>query len=313
MDNICHSLAGAAIAQAGFAKRFRGATLLCVIGANIPDVDAATYAFADSLAAVEFRRGWTHGLPALVCWTLLLAGCFLWWDRRRGEASDTEARPAPMLAAAFLSVFSHTSLDWLNNYGVRWLMPFSNRWFYGDTLFIVDLVLLGVLAAGWWFSRRRHRDNVPRPSRPARIALALALAYIATMKGLSAISRSAAVRDLGLDPAGPGDLMVAPEPASILRREVLVRDDSSYIRYEALVQPGAVAIGAPTMRIPIGFTNPRALRAAATEQAKGFLRWSRFPYFVTGVDGDSATVLIGDVRYTAGTRESWAATRVVLR
>jgi inner membrane protein len=46
-------------------------------------------------------------------------------------------------------VLSHPTLDWLNNYGMRWLMPFDGRWFYGDALFIIDpwvwLVLGGVL------------------------------------------------------------------------------------------------------------------------------------------------------------------------
>jgi len=32
----------------------------------------------------------------------------------------------------------HPTLDWLNTYGMRWLMPFSGRWFYGDAVFIVD-------------------------------------------------------------------------------------------------------------------------------------------------------------------------------
>ena len=39
MDNVCHSLAGAVIAQAGFARRLPRATLLAVVAANIPDVD----------------------------------------------------------------------------------------------------------------------------------------------------------------------------------------------------------------------------------------------------------------------------------
>ena len=37
-----------------------------------------------------------------------------------------------------IGTLSHPFLDWLNNYGVRLLMPFSGRWFYGDALFIVD-------------------------------------------------------------------------------------------------------------------------------------------------------------------------------
>jgi inner membrane protein len=49
-------------------------------------------------------------------------------------------------------VLTHPALDWLNNYGMRWLMPFDGRWFYGDALFIVDpwvwLVLGGVVFLG---------------------------------------------------------------------------------------------------------------------------------------------------------------------
>ena len=52
-----------------------------------------------------------------------------------------------------LAVLTHPILDWLNNYGMRWLMPFDGRWFYGDALFIVDpwvwLALGGVLFLGW--------------------------------------------------------------------------------------------------------------------------------------------------------------------
>ena len=33
---------------------------------------------------------------------------------------------------------SHPLLDWLNTYGMRFLMPFDGRWFYGDALFIMD-------------------------------------------------------------------------------------------------------------------------------------------------------------------------------
>jgi inner membrane protein len=39
---------------------------------------------------------------------------------------------------AALAVLSHPALDWLNSYGIRLLMPFSGRWFYGDAAFIVD-------------------------------------------------------------------------------------------------------------------------------------------------------------------------------
>ena len=62
------------------------------------------------------------------------------------------ARAGPLLALAALAVLTHPTLDWLNNYGMRWLMPFDGRWSYGDALFIVDpwvwLALGGVLFLG---------------------------------------------------------------------------------------------------------------------------------------------------------------------
>ncbi len=316
MDNVCHSLAGAVIAQAGFARRFPRATILCVIGANIPDVDAFTYIWSDSLTALQFRRGWTHGIPALMFWTLLLAAVFWWWNRRGAARSGDSGRmqlPA-ILLASFLSVWSHTSLDWLNNYGVRWLMPFSARWFYGDTLFIVDPTLLLLFGGGWWLARQRITRRALLPERPARIALALSLAYIVGMKGLSEATRSAAERQLGLGDADARQLMVSPRPVSALTREVLVRTDVAYDSYEARFTGVAIHVGPRAFStVPIGADEPRALAAARTPEGAGFLRWSRFPYFVPGVNGDSGSVFIGDVRYTQGTSESWAGTRVVLK
>ena len=52
-------------------------------------------------------------------------------------------------------MLSHVALDLLNNYGVRLLMPFSNRWFYGDAVFIIDPWLWLTLGAGIWLTRRR--------------------------------------------------------------------------------------------------------------------------------------------------------------
>jgi inner membrane protein len=315
MDNICHSLAGAAIAQAGFAKRFPHATLLCVVGANIPDVDASTYLWADSLTALQFRRGWTHGVLALSFWTLLLTALYWWWHRRSTtRLGDIDTTPLPAIfLASLLAVFSHTSLDWLNTYGVRWLMPFSDRWFYGDTLFIVDPALLLLFGAGWWYSRRRIARGTALPERPARIALAFALVYIMGMKGLSEATRSSAERALGMVDASARQLMVSPSPASVLHREVLVRTERAYDWYATGFSGMSVRLGNRLSQVQIGGADLRSVTAATTPQGRAFLRWSRFPYFVPDANGDSASVFIGDARYTQGTGESWAATKVVLK
>ena len=74
-------------------------------------------------------------------WPFVLTGVLLAWDRYvrlRRKPGAAPARAGPLLALTALAIISHPTLDWLNNYGMRWLMPFDGRWFYGDALFVID-------------------------------------------------------------------------------------------------------------------------------------------------------------------------------
>src|SRR5258708_24990923 len=50
-------------------------------------------------------------------------------------------------------------MDWTNNYGVRPLLPWNGKWFYGDLVFIVDPYLILILggAAFLLTSNRRWK------------------------------------------------------------------------------------------------------------------------------------------------------------
>ncbi|MEX2585514.1 MAG: metal-dependent hydrolase [Balneolaceae bacterium] len=71
-----------------------------------------------------------------------------------------------------LAVWSHPFLDWLNTYGIRLLMPFSDQWFYGDVLFIIDPWMWLILASGVVLARSS--------SRPSQLAWGL-LGLVATI------------------------------------------------------------------------------------------------------------------------------------
>jgi inner membrane protein len=223
MDPLTHTFAGAALAAAGLRRVTPLATAALVIGANIPDVDGLAY-FAGEFEAFAFRRGWTHGVLALPLWPFVLTALLLSWDRwvrRRRDPSAARARAGPLLALTALAVLTHPTLDWLNNYGMRWLMPFDGRWFYGDALFIIDpwvwLLLGGALflmhsnggralaawAAFWAFASFAVLGNPALVPLPARIVWVAALGSIVAARWLA---RSAVRRERTLERAAAAAL-----------------------------------------------------------------------------------------------------------
>ncbi len=150
MDPLCHTLVGGILADTGLKRHSTLAAATLIVGANLPDLDVLAH-FHGRDAALHFRRGWTHGVLALVVLPILLTWLMIGvdrWRRWRGHQGP-RVRPGRLLLLAGLAVASHPLLDWLNTYGVRLLMPFDGRWLYGDALFIVDpwlwLLLGGVL------------------------------------------------------------------------------------------------------------------------------------------------------------------------
>jgi inner membrane protein len=148
MDPITHTMAGAAIAASGWRRRTALATPVAMIAANAPDIDIVSYVHGE-YAGLALRRGWTHGPIALVVLAVLIPLLALAYDRARrtwggrkdagGDAARTPAaRAGPLFVLAAIAAVSHPLLDWMNTYGVRWLMPFDARWYYGDALYIID-------------------------------------------------------------------------------------------------------------------------------------------------------------------------------
>src|SRR5690606_22183863 len=124
-----------------------------------------------------------------------------------------------LLLLSYVGLYSHIVLDLLNSYGLRILMPFSGRWFYGDALYIFDPWIWLALGAGVWLSSRAARRGVPAAWRPARLALAAVSVYAMAMVGSNLWAR-AEVRD-GLLRAGRTEdtrFMVTPVFANPFRR-----------------------------------------------------------------------------------------------
>jgi inner membrane protein len=160
VDPVTHTLTGAALSRAGLDRSTPLATATLVLAANAPDIDIFA-SVQGSYASLALRRGVTHGPLALLLLPLIVTAGVLaydrWW-RRRKQGDAPRVRPAAVFGLAVLGVLTHPLLDWMNTYGIRLLMPFSERWFYGDALFIIDpwiwLLLAAPLVAVYSGSRR---------------------------------------------------------------------------------------------------------------------------------------------------------------
>jgi len=269
-----------------------------VIGANLPDVDVLAY-FWGPAADLAFRRGWTHGILALALWPFVLTGAMVLLDRgiRRARRASLPSNlvPGQVLLLATVAILSHPVLDTLNTYGIRWLMPFSGRWFYGDTLFIVDPWLWLALGFGVMLSRPLRGST-----RPARIALWLSFAYVAAMAASTLAARRMAAAEIEALSGRPVErLMVSPFPVNPFLRSVVVEQGEVYrtARFRWLTDPH---VDSASVRIfPKGRSDHPAVKAAvATTVGRRYLGWARFPAFqVEPAGGGHFVVRIVDLRY----------------
>jgi len=198
MDNVTHALAGLLIAECAYqlrhreaatdperdapaSSRRRGRTITAIaamVGANLPDADLLySGAGGDPLAYMLHHRGYTHTVVLALVGAMALWAIALVILRRASRSALTGTDRSWLLATLVISTMSHLLLDWTNSYGIHPFWPFDSRWFYGDSVFIVEpwfwvvtiptlvaastsrlargllvLVLLAGLALAWWVS-----------------------------------------------------------------------------------------------------------------------------------------------------------------
>ncbi len=301
MDNLTHSMIGAALGQAGLKKLSGLGMPTLIIAANIPDLDAACSVYG--IQSLEMRRGLTHGPIAMLVLPVLLTAIMVGFDRwqaRRGKRPEARApvRPWHLLLLAFIGTLSHPAFDWLNSYGIRLLEPFSSRWFYGDSIFIIDIWMWAMLIGGYLWSRRAERRGGDWRRRGG-IVVAAVSAYIlgnGVLTGLAETRTAERVRaDYGITP----ELVVAnPVPIAFWQRETLWRGEgqrgSGSLNLTGGVLPSLFA-EPERGPLPIGMDDPRIAAAAARNpEVRAFLFWSRMPYTERQGDG---SIVIGDQRF----------------
>src|ERR1051326_6937793 len=159
MDNLTHSLVGLTAAKAGLEKLSPGATTLCVLAANAPDSDIVVLAFGDRWSFLQHHRGISHAIVGVTCLAVVLPLIFYGvdrlWSRYKDQLPQTKLKG--LMLASFIASATHPLLDWTNNYGIRWFLPWSQKWSYGDFVFIVDPYLWLILGGAVFLLTARTR------------------------------------------------------------------------------------------------------------------------------------------------------------
>lgn len=333
MDPLTHTLVGANLAATRLGEKTRLATAAFVLGANLPDIDSWYYFTGQSDFALGFRRGWTHGVLALLVLPILQTALLLLYARLRPDPNrPVHARWLLLLSA--IGILTHPFLDWLNNYGMRWLMPFRGTWFYGDSVYIMDPWLWLILGCGWlagkrpsaslialwliftallvWVVSGRAPEYVPlvivvaliqlaalfwrAPRSLATIALAIAFSYIGARLTIHALTASEVRQQL----PGVQRLMVSPHPIDPRRWDVVAQmpDVYRFGRYTWATRTLTLAED----RLPL----PRPSReweiARQDPSIRGFMTWVRFPWYEIERTPGVTRVLIHDARYATRRR-----------
>ena len=184
MDNLAHTLVGAALGRAVAGRELPAAGWIGAIAGNAPDW--AELVLRPALWArpavgrgggdyLVYHRGITHSLVGaaveIVALSALITLLLRLWARRTGV---TPPPPWRWVAACVTTtVASHLYLDWQGSYGLRPFLPWSGQWYSADWVAIVDpfFWLVPLVALAW--GARRH--------------WAPALVYLITLVGVTTL------------------------------------------------------------------------------------------------------------------------------
>ncbi|WP_111641533.1 metal-dependent hydrolase [Marinimicrobium alkaliphilum] len=330
MDPVAHTLVGAALAESGLKKLTRYATPTLLIGVNLPDIDALAMLWGED-TSLYVRRGWSHGILAMVVLPVLLVAAVLLWHRWRGRLrSDGPPLHLPWLVTiSFIAVWSHPLLDWLNTYGIRLLMPFDDTWFYGDTLFIIDPWVWLLAATGVVLARSASRPEIAAWVLLGGLASALILTssmpplgvkllWVAGVAAIVALrwwrpSPAAGQRVAQLSFAALVMYVCAAYGLARLAESTWLAQDGEAIAVQANPTPGVpsahrlvvvhddyyqvISADGERRTIPRESPSPVVARAMADPSVRGFMHWSRFLYWEVIEQDDYWRVIFRDLRY----------------
>ncbi len=310
MDNVTHTLTGLVLSRAGFNRLVPRASLILVLAANAADLDAVS-ALGGSLSYLNAHRGWTHGIPAIPLLAILPVLI----------ARLVARRPIPWLRCYLVSLAgtaTHALLDWTNVYGVRLLAPFSQQWFRGDFLNIVDVWVWAVLSLSllWSWLSRLVGSEIGVKSAPGRGLAIFTLCFLAAYGAARGAlhQRAVAVLDSRIyQGAAPLRVAALPSAFSPFRWRGIVEGEGFWELNEVDLLGEFDPTEGRVLYKPQ--PSPALESASRTAEFQEYLRFAQYVYWrVTPLDNPEGAQRVEamDLRFGPSSEPRFVATAVVL-
>jgi inner membrane protein len=273
MDPLTHSATGLFLGRAGLNRFSEHAPWILVLAANAPDIDIVTLA-GGQLNYLNYHRHLTHSLAAWPVMALLPVLAVRLFTRK----------PFRWLGAYGISlaaVASHLLLDYTNVYGIRFLLPFSGRWFRLDLTSVVDPWIWAALLlalAGPVIARLVNAEIGARAKNAGRGFAVFALLFLALYNAGRGVLHARAVATLDsriYSGAAPLRVAALPSPVNPLAWRGLVETSDSY----TVVDFSPVQEFDPSRGAIFYKAEPSAIIQAANHSAvfRDFFNFSQFP------------------------------------
>lgn len=302
MEPVTHALASLALGRAGLGRLTRRATPMLLVSGLAADADWISYA-AGAPAFVQWHRTATHSLLGAAAISAGVATGFWLWERR-GEASR-RIRYLAALAVCAAGAGLHLLLDLTNSAGAKLLWPFRPRWFAWDLAREVDPALLAILLAGLLLpallnlvgeeigARSRKRPG----ARGAVIALCLAAAYFGG-RALAHQRAEALLNARTYRQEAPIRAAAFPTVSPLVWQGV-VETRTAVHQAEVPLLPGSAFDARAAQSRFKPDDSPALQHAVASEAARAFLAFARFPVAGVQPSDDGFEVRIRDLRQSA--------------
>ncbi|MBI3015451.1 MAG: metal-dependent hydrolase [Candidatus Tectomicrobia bacterium] len=286
MDNLSHTLVGAAIANSGPRQKFgKAATWTLLVTANLPDIDAVLRFWGRDFY-ILYHRSFTHSVVGLFTIPLLVAGVIrILWPGKRFWT---------FYWISFLGILSHQIFDLITSWETLIFHPLNQHRFSLGWVFILDFFFWGILGLPllirifWKIDLRKW----------SRVSLAVLALYIGFAGG-----NWWKARDLGRDLAaglGSGAALIGvyPQPLSPLNWGAIVKADGQlhqvfFHTYDSL----ATLHQRPNRTFVQNLDNPDVKAALATPPGRAYLKWAQAPAALVEQNGEGPVVILYDVRF----------------